>query len=116
MDLFTYLLLGHLVGDFLFQSSWMAMNKAKQWIPLLIHCIIYTATVSIAILIGGFSLSPFAVGILFFSHVILDKRVFVVWWAKTFMSVTQPTGNWLIIVADQVFHLLILGIIAHTFY
>lgn len=36
-------LLCHLVGDYIFQSDYMAMNKAKETIPCLVHCILYTA-------------------------------------------------------------------------
>jgi hypothetical protein len=43
------MLLGHLVGDYLLQNQWMALNKAKYtlvgWIAALVHCIIYTASV-----------------------------------------------------------------------
>lgn len=116
MNLFAYLLLGHLVGDYLLQTSWMAMNKANKWVPLLTHCFVYTLSVCLAIFIAGLSLPIAVVLIIFISHVFLDKRVFVVWWAKHIMGVKQPEGNWLIIMADQVFHLLILGFIAHVFY
>jgi len=36
-------LLCHLVGDFIFQSDWMAMNKSKKTWNCLVHCIIYTS-------------------------------------------------------------------------
>ncbi|WP_301108119.1 DUF3307 domain-containing protein [Sporosarcina sp.] len=52
MNLFTYVLLGHLVGDYLLQTSWMAMNKAYKWLPLLTHCFIYTLSVCAAMVIG----------------------------------------------------------------
>ncbi|WP_153731680.1 DUF3307 domain-containing protein [Sporosarcina obsidiansis] len=116
MNLFTYLLLGHLVGDYLLQSSWMAMNKADKLFPLLTHCSIYTFSVSTAVIIGGFPLPIIAVVIIFISHVWLDKRIFVVWWTKKIMGVKQPEGNWLLIMTDQTFHLLVLGFVAHFFY
>lgn len=36
-------LLCHILGDFLFQSDWMAMNKSKRSIPCLVHVLIYTS-------------------------------------------------------------------------
>lgn len=115
MNLFTYLVLGHLVGDYLLQNSWMAMNKANKWIPLLTHCLIYTLSLLAAMFIGGFSVTGFVVAIIFISHVFLDKRIFVFWWTRTIMGVKSPEGNWLTIMVDQVFHLLILGFVAHFF-
>lgn len=36
-------LLVHIFGDYLLQSDWCAMNKAKRTLPCLIHVLIYTA-------------------------------------------------------------------------
>jgi hypothetical protein len=36
-------LLTHLFGDYVFQTDWMAMNKAKKTLPCLIHVLLYTA-------------------------------------------------------------------------
>ncbi len=35
-------LLCHLVGDYIFQSDWMAMNKSKKTLNCLVHCVFYT--------------------------------------------------------------------------
>lgn len=113
MNLFTYLPLGHLIGDFLLQSAWMAMNKSAKWIPLLTHCVVYTASVSGVAFIGSFHLSIVAIALIFSSHVFLDRRNFVLWWTRVIMDVHPPKGNWLIIMTDQIFHILILGCIAH---
>lgn len=37
-----YLLFLHFVGDFVFQSGWMANNKGKKVIALLVHIVAYT--------------------------------------------------------------------------
>ncbi len=39
------LIFGHLVGDFMFQNNWMAMNKGGNTLKCLVHCIIYTLVV-----------------------------------------------------------------------
>lgn len=37
------LLTVHFVGDFLLQSSWMALNKSKRWDALALHVAVYSA-------------------------------------------------------------------------
>ena len=44
---------GHLIGDFLLQTAWMADRKENQWIPLLVHCFVYTATITLLALPAG---------------------------------------------------------------
>ena len=43
------MVLGHLVGDYLLQNQWMALNKSKNtligWFAAIIHCFIYMASV-----------------------------------------------------------------------
>lgn len=113
MTPFSYLLIGHLVGDYLFQTSWMAENKAKQWAPLLIHCAIYTTAVALLGVWGGVVFPPVVYVVLFLSHVLLDRRTFVVWWNATIMKNT--TQNWLFTMTDQIFHVIILALLVHYF-
>lgn len=32
----------HFIADFILQTDWMARNKSKRNIPLIVHCIVYT--------------------------------------------------------------------------
>ena len=100
------MLIGHLAGDFLFQTSWMANNKVDSWAPLLTHSLIYTFSVAIfAFFAGGLSLTALAV--VFIGHIVIDKRSFVDFWAK---HVNRLSGNsWLKIVQDQSWHIIILA-------
>jgi len=116
MILFNYLLIGHLIGDFLFQTNWMAMNKAKKWGPLLVHCVVYTIMVAVIAFTGGFILPFGAIILIFISHIVLDRRSFVVWWVRQIMGTDDKKMNWLTIVVDQVFHIIILGIVAHFWF
>jgi len=34
-------LLAHLVGDYVLQNHWMAMNKTRRWSPAAIHALLY---------------------------------------------------------------------------
>lgn len=36
------LLAAHMVGDFILQTNWMAVNKTKNLTALFIHCALYT--------------------------------------------------------------------------
>jgi len=105
MELFSSLFVGHLVGDFLLQTTWMAEKKDEVWLPLIIHCFLYTAAVALfALLAGGLSILPILV--IFISHIIIDKSKTVDLWAKYITRSTETT--WLRIIQDQVWHLLIL--------
>lgn len=110
MTPFDFLLIGHLIGDYLFQTNWMAMNKAKKWIPLLVHSCVYTLCVSIVAYFGFGGLSPLAIAFIFVGHVFLDRRTFVAWWAENIMGAKAKEAAWLKIVADQVFHVIVLAI------
>lgn len=109
MDQFSYLLIGHLIGDFLLQTGWMAKYKATKWIPLLAHVTVYTAVVAIAgTLSGGLSIEGLAV--IFLGHVILDRKTFVAFWVRNIQTAKGPEQVWLSIVADQIFHIILLAV------
>lgn len=36
------ILVAHLVGDYLFQSHWMAIEKVNRWLPAVVHGVTYT--------------------------------------------------------------------------
>lgn len=109
MTLFEVLFLAHLVGDFLFQTTWMAINKATKWIPLLAHVVVYTTIVTVAAYFFGTGLSFSAIAFVFIGHIILDRRVFVAWWVRNIQQSRDQSAGWLGIMADQIFHLLILA-------
>ncbi|OES43472.1 DUF3307 domain-containing protein [Domibacillus iocasae] len=109
MEPFSFLLLAHLVGDYLFQTSWMAQYKASRWRPLLTHCLVYTLIVSLFAQLTFGGLSPLAVAFVFITHIIIDRRIFVAWWVRTIMTARGPEAGWLGIIVDQIFHLLVLA-------
>ena len=77
------LILGHLVGDYLFQGEEMAVKKSEPgnfgilW--CLWHCFIYSTCVSLFVMLGGFwstnIIGGFAIvfGIAFLSHYWIDR-------------------------------------------
>ena len=75
-------LIGHLIGDFLLQNDWQAMNKKsfklKGWIACLVHCILYTVAVTACTGWWRWDL----IGLVFLSHFPIDKTYVVAWWMK----------------------------------
>jgi len=63
---------GHFLGDFPFQSEWMALNKGASWEINAYHAFIYTATMLVVAQIGGIYLSPSALLVFFASHFFID--------------------------------------------
>ena len=107
MNLFEWLLIGHLVGDFLLQTNWMAEKKKNELWPLVAHSLVYTACVSLLALPGG-GLSFPAIVLIFLTHLLLDKRSFVNFWAY---QVTKSNNDlWLKIIIDQSWHIIILAL------
>lgn len=108
MSLFDALVVGHLVGDFLAQTAWMADNKASRLGPLVVHSLVYTLFVGAAGRLEG-GLPVWALPVLFVSHALLDQRAFVRFWVRTVQGVHREADVWLYVVADQAFHVLVLA-------
>jgi len=112
MSLFDNLLMGHLAGDFLFQTSWMARGKNSHILPLIVHSIVYTLCI-FAFSFNTDFLCWSNFFILIGTHALIDSRKITYLWMRNVMRVTACTNNetWLAIVTDQIFHLLILYIL-----
>jgi hypothetical protein len=118
MSLFDWLLVGHLVGDFLLQTDGMARYKAQSWPWMLRHVGTYLAVM--AVLVGIYVLNHpvplWVVGaVLLFiggTHIILDRRTFTLLWMRRIGISADLT--WLSIVVDQAFHLLVLAVVAQA--
>lgn len=69
-------LIAHLIGDYILQSTWMALRKNKvTWICLL-HCLTYT------ICFIPLTQSWRALGVIFFTHFLIDRfglARYVIW-------------------------------------
>lgn len=121
------LLLGHLVGDYLFQTKWMAINKHKYnltgWLAATVHCIIYTLSVCLimwnfqpiwmlAVFLSHFPIDKFSLGEIYLKYVknnslrdYIDYR-----WAKhNREDIVKGSFNTIIyVVTDNTMHLLIM--------
>ncbi len=120
----------HLVGDFITQSHWMATEKTKRWLPAAAHALVYSA----GFLVFRPSLAAWLV--IAVSHYLIDRyRIarYVVWLKNLVFAppldclevalagwpAVTATGYpdavplwlsvWLLIIADNVIHILING-------
>lgn len=117
MSLFDWLLIGHLVGDFLIQSDNMA--RSKQHRPMMLghisfYMVVMTPIIVIYALTHSLPVWLIVAALLFLAgtHVSLDRRDLTVRWMR-FMGMS-PNRLWLVIVVDQVLHLLTLAIVAQV--
>jgi hypothetical protein len=70
-EFFATLVLGHLIGDFLLQNKWMAMNKSASHFKCFVHCALYTLAVTVTTWpsLHGWLWSS----LIFFSHYPIDR-------------------------------------------
>jgi hypothetical protein len=112
MDGFA-LLLGHLVGDYIVQTDWMANNKTTNGVigyySCFVHCICYTLSIAA---FSWFWMPWWGYIVCFGFHYPIDKWRLAKWWM---MNVSGQKGfatgllsPWSIIIVDNVFHLLTL--------
>ena len=118
MSLFDWLLVAHLFGDFALQADNMAFNKARQWPWMLRHVGCYMIPVTLVIVAYSWTQHISAwwvlLALLFVAgtHIVLDRRTFTLAWMR--MVRMSPDHPWLPIVVDQVFHILVLAIVAQV--
>ena len=108
-DLLSWLLVGHMAGDYLFQTRWMAERKATSMSALTAHSAVYACAVWLASLpaLPWKGLSPFCVLLVFASHAVIDRPGLVRWWRR---YVTKSEKEWLGIMTDQALHVVFLAL------
>lgn len=81
----------HLWGDYLLQSSWMANNKTKAWLPAIVHATIYSLPF---LLIGSW----LAVLVIWSTHAVIDRFRLARYlcWAKDAIALPiKKTGTYI---------------------
>ena len=116
MSLFDKLLVAHLVGDWLLQTEWQALNKSKNIRAMASHIGVYSL-VMLGVLVVDFGFQNIyvylMVAFLGVSHAILDLGWPVVRLMKmTRGIVTRPPERWLMMVVDQIIHVVTIAIVA----
>lgn len=104
-DVLVWAIIIHLVADWPLQTDWMACNKMNLRHPAAyVHSGIHTA---LLLLVFPWY---YALGI-GFTHLLIDTRIPVQWWMKTFKHIRPTAPNFALIEMwlDQVFHIIILA-------
>ncbi|MGC1376783.1 MAG: DUF3307 domain-containing protein [Anaerolineales bacterium] len=104
MDPLFLAFLGHLVGDYVFQTDWMAENKKKHSFPCLVHSAVWAACV---VLFAGWGWLPFLILLAF--HFLQDRTSMVRNWMRLMGQdhfATGPYAPWSMVIIDNTFHLL----------
>jgi len=118
MSFALLLILGHLVGDYIFQNSWMASTKGEKslngWFAAIIHSLLYTG--SVCLLMWNWDWRW--VIVVFLSHVFIDHYSTATWWLKNIKGMNKPREctdpnytslYWIVyVVVDNTFHLLLM--------
>lgn len=110
MNGIAFAIIGHLVGDYILQDDWQALNKKKSNIACGVHCLLWTSSVML--------MSKWFVWwvpiVLFVTHFIQDRSLLVEW----FMARNNQSGflthlsPWSKIAVDNVMHILVIAYIA----
>lgn len=106
-------LVAHAVGDYIFQSDWMADNKTKSHVAAAVHAVTYTLPFLLI------TQSPAALAAICVSHFVIDRwrlARFVVWLKNGPWMPLTATGYqdskpaflavWLLIIADNILHVI----------
>jgi hypothetical protein len=116
-------ILAHLVGDYILQSHWMATEKTKQSVAAGVHAVTYTLPFLFL------TWSPAALAFICGTHFLIDRYRLARWvvWFKNGMPgpVCTTTGYpddvppwlavWLLIIADNILHLICNGLALAAF-
>jgi hypothetical protein len=114
-------ILAHLVGDYILQSHWMAQEKTRQSFAAAVHAVTYTLPFLFL------TQSPAALAFILGTHFLIDRLRLAryVIWAKNGYFFTDgakvsATGYrddvppwlsvWLLIIADNILHLICNGV------
>lgn len=105
-------IIGHLVGDYLLQNDWMALNKKKDSVPCFVHCTLWAT--SVFLFAGWFHSQPkyaLAFLILWATHFFQDHTNVISWWMDLIgqhQFRIGPCAPWSMIVVDNVWHIVTL--------
>ena len=112
MSVFNWLLIAHLVGDWLLQTEYEATNKARGRFcnrALVKHCVVYTLSFVPFFLLLDINMNW--LGLIFVSHMFIDRRWPVERYIRSVKLTSERTIEEvpiLMLVVDQIFHILIL--------
>lgn len=121
-------IVAHLVGDYILQSDWMVREKGSSTPAAIVHVVLYTLPFLLI------TQSPVALGIIAGTHFIIDRwrlARFLIWaknrpwpdsrpWSECRQTGYPPEvpvwmATWLMILVDNILHILINGAAIYYF-
>jgi hypothetical protein len=112
MTLFSWLLIGHLVADWMLQNDWMARNKQRRWLSpaIMAHCAIYTLILVLSLWLAhppNVTTPQYVVFalLIFLSHWLIDAGHLAAGWMRL---LRQTPLHFVQLMVDQTLHLLVL--------
>ncbi len=113
MSVFSWLLIGHLVGDWLLQNDWMAKGKRENLLTTagIVHFAIYTLAITSTLLIADLKgKEPIFIWttiiLIFVSHWLIDATNVVERWMRFYQQSNIAIVR---VMVDQTLHLLFLA-------
>ena len=104
LRMIIFIIIGHCVGDYLFQSSYLALNKGKDKYLLFVHSILYAFGVILTAYIFTIEITILQILALFITHMIID-------YSRTNNTVVEILGEKRVIIVDKIVHYLILFLV-----
>lgn len=87
-DLFARIILGHVMGDYLFQNNKMALSKSKKGFEGHLWCTIHALIYSVCVCIFLWKASSLVFGIAFISHWPIDRYGLGLKWSEFYRSIS----------------------------
>ena len=97
LRMIIFLVIAHCVGDYLFQSSYLALNKGKDKYLLFVHSILYVFGIILTAYIFTIEITILQILVLFITHMIIDYF--------------EILGEKRVLIVDQIVHYLILFLV-----
>jgi hypothetical protein len=97
--------IAHLIGDFILQNDWMAVNKKRNSFACLVHCVVYLLPFLVC------HLSWWQIVLIGIQHFLQDRTDFIFWWMRAWKRMPQEYWNQIPLWVDQSFHLLWIEIV-----
>ena len=104
MRLIVFLVIGHCVGDYLFQSTYLAVNKGKDKYLLFIHSVLYVFGIILTAHVFSIEISVMQILIIFITHMITDH-------IKASGISVKVLGDKKALIVDQAVHYLVLFLV-----
>ncbi len=88
----------HLIGDFITQNDWMAINKKKNSFACLIHIFVYLIPFVFC------DLAWWQIALIGIQHFAQDRTEFILWWVGKVKHVPHDYWMQIPLYVDQAFH------------